>query len=67
MAVRFGVIFISGSTIDCKAKQLRSILERKKEYNFIWFKNYCFCGIYKRIRYNIQFKKLLVSVSQKFQ
>ncbi|MFP6158213.1 hypothetical protein ACLGC4_04700 [Helicobacter pylori] len=37
MAVRFGVIFISGSTIDCKAKQLRSILERKKEYNFIWF------------------------------
>ncbi|GAA8399670.1 hypothetical protein HpBT226_12790 [Helicobacter pylori] len=32
MAVRFGVIFISD-----KAKQLRSILERKKEYNFIWF------------------------------
>ncbi len=32
MAVRSGVIFISD-----KAKQLRSILERKKEYNFIWF------------------------------
>ncbi len=35
MAVRFGVIFISDSTIDRKAKQLRSILERKKECNFI--------------------------------
>ncbi|EJB68283.1 hypothetical protein HPHPH45_0727 [Helicobacter pylori Hp H-45] len=41
MAVRFGVIFISDSTIDDrkandrKAKQLRSILERKKECNFI--------------------------------
>ncbi len=34
MAVRFGVIFISDSTIDRKAKQLRSILERKKECNF---------------------------------
>ncbi len=34
----FGVIFISDYTIDDhKAKQLRSILERKKECNFIWF------------------------------
>ncbi len=32
MAIKFGVIFISDYTI-----QLRSILERKKEYNFIWF------------------------------
>ncbi len=32
MAVRFGVIFISD-----KAKQLRSILECKRECNFIWF------------------------------
>ncbi|WP_101019917.1 hypothetical protein [Helicobacter pylori] len=42
MAIRFGVIFISDSTIDStidrrKAKQLRSILERKKECNFIEF------------------------------
>ncbi|GAA8112338.1 hypothetical protein Kazakh3193_09650 [Helicobacter pylori] len=37
MAIRFGVIFISDFTIDCKAKQLRSILERKRECNFIWF------------------------------
>ncbi len=38
MVVRFGVIFISDYTIDDhKAKQLRSILERKKECNFIWF------------------------------
>ncbi len=33
MAVRFGVIFI----IDDKTEELRSILERKKECNFIWF------------------------------
>ncbi|MGL2580930.1 hypothetical protein ACQJ5D_02785 [Helicobacter pylori] len=33
MAVRFGIIFID----DYEAKQLRSILERKKECNFIWF------------------------------
>ncbi|AAD07739.1 predicted coding region HP0673 [Helicobacter pylori 26695] len=37
MAVRFGIIFISDSIDDYKAKQLRSILERKKECNFIWF------------------------------
>ncbi len=42
MAIKFGVIFISDSTIDStidrrKAKQLRSILERKKECNFIEF------------------------------
>ncbi|EST41249.1 hypothetical protein N871_00295 [Helicobacter pylori X47-2AL] len=38
MAIKFGVIFISDYTInDRKAKQLRSILERNKEYNFIWF------------------------------
>ncbi|GAA8557024.1 hypothetical protein oki1432_03660 [Helicobacter pylori] len=38
MAIKFGVIFISDSTIDRrKAKQLRSILERKKECNFIEF------------------------------
>ncbi|GAA7719103.1 hypothetical protein JP0160_11140 [Helicobacter pylori] len=33
MAVRFGVIFIT----DDKTKELRSILECKKECNFIWF------------------------------
>ncbi|GAA8707970.1 hypothetical protein oki352_09850 [Helicobacter pylori] len=32
MAVRFGVIFIT----DDKTEELRSILERKKECNFIW-------------------------------
>ncbi len=33
MAVRFGIIFIT----DDKTEELRSILERKKECNFIWF------------------------------
>ncbi len=33
MAVRFGVIFIT----DDKTKELRSILECKKECNFMWF------------------------------
>ncbi len=39
MAVRFGVIFIHDSTlaINHRAEQLRSILERKGECNFIWF------------------------------
>ncbi|WP_120884783.1 hypothetical protein [Helicobacter pylori] len=39
MAVRFGVIFIHDSTlaIDRRAEQLRSILECKRECNFIWF------------------------------
>ncbi len=30
MAIRFGVIFISNFTIDCEAKQLRSILKHKR-------------------------------------
>ncbi|GAA7194150.1 hypothetical protein [Helicobacter pylori] len=39
MAVRFGVIFIHDSTlaINRRAEQLRSILECKRECNFIWF------------------------------
>ncbi|WP_237003895.1 hypothetical protein [Helicobacter pylori] len=38
MVVRFGVIFITdGFITDDKTKELRSILERKKECNFIWF------------------------------
>ncbi len=38
MAVRFGIIFITdGFITDDKTKELRSILERKKECNFIWF------------------------------
>ncbi|GAA8331578.1 hypothetical protein HpKG99_00440 [Helicobacter pylori] len=39
MVVRFGVIFIHDSTlaINHRAEQLRSILERKGECNFIWF------------------------------
>ncbi|GAA7313175.1 hypothetical protein HpM067_00440 [Helicobacter pylori] len=43
MVVRFGVIFIHDSTLainhraEQRAEQLRSILERKRECNFIWF------------------------------
>ncbi len=33
MVVRFGIIFI----IDDKTEKLRSILECKKECNFVWF------------------------------
>ncbi len=68
MVVRFGVIFITdGFITDDKTKELRSILERKKECNFIWFNESSAIIHNTPIRYNIQFKKLLVSVSQKFQ
>ncbi|WP_219923511.1 hypothetical protein [Helicobacter pylori] len=81
MAIRFGVIFIvdflRAISVDDKNKQLRSILERKKKCNSIKFYE-LYSSITEitafvvftdesRIRCNIQFKKLLASVIQKFQ